>query len=837
MNLALLFARRELRSGVAGFRIFLACLALGVAALAAAGSTAEAFRQGLAGQAREILGGDLAISLQGRRFTPAERGAFARLGRTTDAVRIRAMAEAPSGSRRLVEVRGVDAGFPLAGKVGLEGAPSLAAALQPRAGPPGAVVERTLLDRLGLTLGQTFLVGDTPLVARAVLTSEPDRLARGFALGPRVLVRRDALERSGLIEGDAQFGETVRIAFPDARDPAPVIKTLRVQFPHATWSVRGRNEAASGLKRLIDQLEYFLGFIGLSSLVAGGLGVSSAVSAYLEARKPSIAVLKALGASSGLIRNLYLLQIGALAVLGVFIGLAIGAAAPLLLGRLAEGRLPVPALFALYPEPLIRAAVFGLLAAAAFSLGPLGRARATPPAALFRRELSGRLKLGPETVGAALAGAGLIALTVVSAPTKLTAVVMVAGVVTSFGLLWALGLVAVWIAARLRGLASGAARIGLANLAGPRSAARTASPAIGLGVALLTTVVLIQSSLLAQVREVAPNAAPSLVFTQVPGERAAEFDRLLTGIMGPLTPDRYRRTPFATGRITALKGAPVRVEGIAREQRWAFDQDISIAAMGRAPPDAAVTTGRWWPADYRGPPLIMLDQEVAKAAGLRVGDSLTVSLLGRDLETRISGLRKVEWGSFGSSFALVIDAAAVEGAGLRHVAIAKTSAGHEVVILRALGQSFPTVNVISVREQLEAAARIFDQLAWAVRGAAGVAALAGLFVLVGAIAATARAREKEAAVLKVLGAARGQVLSAYAVEYLSVGLIAGAAGVALGAAAAWPVVTQVFKARWSLDWGGLVAILAGVAMVTGVGGVVAALAALSRRPAPVLRAE
>ncbi|KQZ17549.1 ABC transporter permease [Caulobacter sp. Root1472] len=834
-------AARELRSGVRGFRIFLACLALGVAAIAAAGSTAEAFRHGLASQAREILGGDLYASVENRDFTSAERAAFDRLGTTTYTAAARAMAEAPSGDRRLVSLRGVDGRFPLAGTVKVDGAPDLKTALADRDGVSGAAVEPALLDRLHLKLGDRFTVGPITLRASAVLVSEPDGLSRGFALGPRVLVRREVLERSGLLAPGGLSGRAVRVALPAGQDPRAVGKAVQARFPHAGFEVRDRLDAAPGARRLIDQLEYFLGFIGLASLVAGGLGVAGAVSAYLATREPSIAVLKALGADGALIRNLYLIQIGLLAALGVAIGLAIGAVAPLVLGQLAGSSLPIPALFAVYPLPLAKAGLFGLLAAAAFSLVPLARARRTPPSALFRRSLGGRLPLSLETLGAVLAGAGLAALAVATAPTPIAAAIMIAGVAVSFAVLWALGRAAAWGAGKMRRLVSGPAKLGLANLAGPRSAARTASPAIGLGVALLACVVLIQSALLTQITTTAPRTAPAMVFTEIPGGQAAAFDAEVAQVM-PLTPETYLRLPFVTGRISGLKGRPVDKDRIKPGQRWAFDNDIGMTLLSGAPPsnqdgDGETTAGRWWRPDYAGPPLLALNAELAEGAGLKVGDSVTLTILGRDIEARVAVLRRIEFGGFGPNFNVVLNARALEGADLRNVAIARLGKPQEAALTRRLGDSFPGVNVISVREQLDAAAALFDRLALAVRGAAAVAGLAGLLVLAGAIAAGARARAREAATLKVLGATRGQILAAYAIEYGAVGLIAGAAGVALGFAAAWPVVVKVFEARWSVDWGGVMILLVGAAGLSTAGGLLAAALALAQRPAPVLRAE
>lgn len=837
MTLALRFAGRELRSGIAGFRIFLACLALGVAAISASGSTAEAFRQGLASQAREILGGDVVFSIDQGRFTSQQRAAFSDLGATAYSVRANGMAETNDGQRRLVDMRGVDSAYPLVGAVELAGETDLPTALRSENGKAGAVVEQALLDRLNLQIGDTFTVGSSSFVIRAILLSEPDRLGRGFALGPRVITTIPAVQGAGLLQPGGLFGEAVRIAIPTTVDPKTVISEVERRFPQGRLEARDRSEAAAGAGRLIDQLEYFLGFIGLASLVAGGLGVGGAVSAYLEGRKPSIATLKALGALGGLIRDIYLIQIGVLTAIGVGIGLVIGAATPLVIGMIAKESLPVPALFAIYPAPLIEAGAFGVLAAAAFALAPLARARATPPSSLFRRQLNERPVWGIELVFAILAALGLAGLALWTAPSKLAACGLIVGTIIAFSLLWLLGRMAAGLAGRLRHHAGGAVRLGLANLAGPRSAARTASPAIGLGVALLAMVILIQSSLLGQITEVAPRSAPSVVFTEIPADRGPAFDATISRIMTAPGPDRYRRAPLLTGRIIRLKGAPVDLEALPQGERWAFDQDILLSALAGAPDDANVVSGQWWAADYDGPPLVAMSRDLAEAADLRVGDSLTLQVLGREMDVRIAALRKTEPGGFGTNFLLVLNAAAIEGANPRSVAIARATPAEERILINALGADFREVNVISVREQLESAATLFDRLSLAIRGAAGVAGFAGLLVLVGAIASGVRERAREAAILKVLGGSHAQILGAYLVEYSLVGAIAGLAGLLIGAAGTWPVVTLVFKTTWSVDWTGIVLLMIGATAVAAVGGGVAAIHALSRRPAPVLRSN
>ncbi len=838
--LAWRFAARELRAGVRGFRVFLACLALGVAAIAASGSVAQAFRQGLAAQAGEILGGDLAVTVRPRLFTAAEQGIFARIGRVAFAASAEAMAQAPSGARRLVEIRGVSDAYPLSGRVELAGGGDLAHALAPSGDTAGAAVEKSLLDRLGLKLGDRFLVGNTPVIARAVLISEPDRLGRGFALGPRVLTRLGVVQAGGFLDPGLPFAETARIALPRGaalgQAKAGLLADLKRLNSDGGYRVSDRTDASPELKRLIDELEYFLGFIGLASLVAGGLGVQSAVSAHLEAKTEAIAVLKTLGASGALARNIYLIQIAVLGILGVVIGLFIGGIAPLILGALVKRSLPVPALFALYPLPLARAGAFGLLAAAAFALGPLARARATSPAALFRRDVALRPVWGWEVAGAAVAAAALAALAVATAPTPLAAASMIGGVAVAFGLLWALGLGSARLAGHLRGRVRGAWRIGLANLAGPGSAARTAAPAIGLGVALLSAVVLIQSSLLAQVTNIAPRTAPSLVFSGIPADRAAAFDAAVSSAFGrPLTRATYLRAPYASGRIVAVRGVPVERLFMDASDRWAYDNDIAISAIGPEPLKADIVSGRWWPVAYAGPPVLAMAEDAAKGGKLKVGDAVTLEVLGRRVDARVAVLRKIDLAGFGANFPLILNPSALEGAALRNVAIARATPAEEARALHDLGAVFPQVNVISVREALSAAADLFDRIALAIRGAAAVAGLAGLLVLVGAIAARAGTRAREAAILKVLGAPSGQILTAYGVEYGAVGVIAGLAGVALGYAAAWPIVVLVFHAAWSVDWAGVAALILGATALATLGGLIAALQALAKRPAPVLR--
>ncbi|MBV8594042.1 MAG: FtsX-like permease family protein [Caulobacteraceae bacterium] len=574
-----------------------------------------------------------------------------------------------------------------------------------------------------------------------------------------------------------------------------------------------REHAAPGLRRVIQQTEAYLGFVGLAALVAGGVAVRSAVAAHLQSRRGAIALMKAFGAGGGLALGVYGLQIAAVTLVGIAAGLAAGAVAPLVLEKVAGAGLPTPAAFALHPVPLAKAAAFGALAAAAFALSALGDARRASPAALLGdRPSPPRTGPGTESIASVMCAIALCVLAIASAPTLLWGASFVVVLALAVLILALLGRGAQALAGRVRIVVHGAGRLGLAQLAGPDSAARTAVPALGLGVTLVAAILFIQSSLVRQLDTIAPATAPTLVFSGIAPDRAVAFDAALARAFArPLRPADYLRAPFASGRIVAVRGRPVSALRIAPETRWGFDHDVGLVALGAEPPNARVVRGRWWTADYAGPPLAAVAAEIAEGGHLRIGDSLTVEVLGRDIVARVAAVRRVDFAAFGPDVPLALDAHALAGAGLAEMAIARATPAQERRATLSLGDAFSEVAVISVREQLDAARVLLHRFALAAQASAAVVMVSGMMVAVGVIAAGARGRRRDSAMLQALGATRGQVMVAALVEYGAVGLIAGLAGLGLGAGAAAAVVQIAFRATWRLDpgQGAAIAVAAG----------------------------
>jgi putative ABC transport system permease protein len=827
-------AAAELRSGIKGFRLFLVCLAIGVAAIAAAGSMAQAFRSGLDAEQRRILGGDFVLNLRQRAPSEAQTAFFTKSGRTSLATDANTMGQA-GDFRRLIQVRAVDQAHPLVGSVTLSPAGPLQPLLVEREGVWGGVAEQALLDAFKLKVGDILDLPYGKVQVRAVLLTEPDALGRGFAFSPRLMISDKALAPLSIAQPGSLFSTSLRTQLDD---PATALSTKQAfdsTFPLDKASLRDKARSADGFARALDRVELFLSCVGFAALLAGGLGVAGAVRGHLQTRRGSIAILKAMGASGGDVRLAYGLQILVLALLGALFGVLIGGAAPFLTSWAYGSALPIPINLSLFPAPLASAAGIGLLCAFAFAAPPLGSARATPPSHLLRGGGGDEATPLPERIASLLGLLALGGLFAVTSPSPVMAIGLAAGAGASWLAFFGLGKLA-QVLARHVPKPGGAWGLGLAALGGPGSLAPAAAPALGMGLALLVALGQIQSNLVAQVRDTAPARAPSVAYTEIPDARAKDFDALVRAIVPSLKADDYNRTPVLTVRVFSLNGVEIDPVKVKPSERWIVEQEVGATWKADKPTSAKIMAGSWWSPSWNDPfdVRVSMEAEAAEGIGAKVGDRLGVLVSGREIEARIDNLRTVDWAGFDANFALTFAPGAFEGAQFRHFAIARLTREDEAKVTAALSKDFPAVGVVRVRDALAAAGDLFESLALAIQAIAAVALAAGVAAVAGALAAGARRRLYEAAILKSLGASRGRIVAGMAIEQAGAGLIAALIGAAIGLGAAYAIVTQVLEADWVLNVPLVGGIVGGAVALFALAGAWAGFAALGRSPASVL---
>ncbi|MBT9291054.1 ABC transporter permease [Prosthecodimorpha staleyi] len=846
---ALRFALRELRGGLGGFRIFILCIALGVAAIAGVNSVRRAMTETIAEEGQSILGGDLAFALVNREASPAEAASIGRLGTVSVAATLRAMARKGDGvDQTLVEIKAVDAAYPLYGRLEAETAGGVIAddarglLARDGRGRYGALVEVPLMVRLGLAIGDEISVGTAQFTVAGVVRSEPDKVAGGVGFGPRLLIGEAALRETGLLQPGSlvRWHYRVKLASQVADEAGlrALANGIETAHPDAAFETRSRANAAPSLKRNIDRFAQFLTLVGLTALIVGGVGVANAVRAYLDGKRDVIATLKCLGASGSFVFRVYFLQILAIAGLGIVAGLVLGSIAPPIAGYFLSGVLPIGARAVLYPAELGLAVAYGFLVAVAFASIPLGRAHDVPPTALFRDAVEPDRRLPRPRylvlVGAALAGLAALALGL--AEDRVAALLYLAALGAAFGLLRLVAIGVIALAARMPSPPSAELRLALRNIHRPGAPTGSVVLSLGLGMTLLVTLALVDANLRDQIRQQLPKHAPSFFFMDVPNRQVPEFNALVRRE----APDaQLVDVPMLRGRIVALKGVPAASVTPAREAAWVLTGDRGITYSDSLPENSRMVSGSWWAKDYAGPPLVSFEEDIARGLGLAIGDSVRVNVLGREFEAKIANFRRLQWETLGINFVMVFSPNTFRGAPHSFLATVTWADGgtadKEVDLLRKVTAAFPVVTTIRVKDALQAVDDLVGKLADGVGAAAGVTLATAVLVLAGALAAGQRRRIYDAVVLKTLGATRRRILTAFAFEYGLVGLAAALFGLVAGSAAAWMVLSRIMGLTFALDAAVAIGSVA-LALAATLGfGLYDTWRALGAKAAPVLR--
>jgi putative ABC transport system permease protein len=822
-------ARRDLNRSLRGLRLLFLCIFLGVATLAAIGSLTAAITGEISNRGQVLLGGDVQVEMSQRRASPPELAAMRAQGALSETVRLRAMARQPGSASGAIlsELKAVDGAYPLYGTLRVGGRPARAP------GPNEILVAPALAERLALRTGGLLRFGEADFRIAGIISEEPDRVGEGFTLGPVGIVSLAGLERTGLVQPASLYTAKYRVRLPAGADPDAVIERLQARDPASGWEYDSRDNAAPGARRFFDRMGQFLGLIGLSALVIAGIGVSNGVASYLRRKRDGIATLKMLGAGSADVARIYLLQIGLVALLGVASGLIVGALLPPVAIALAGDLLPVRPGLAFYPLPLLTAGTYGLLMAFLFVVPPLARARQLPVASLFREEFAGARRLdGGVLLLSGGAGVLIVALALATSDAPAFAAGVLGSVVGVFALLAAIGWAVRRAAMALPRPRRPLLRLAVAGLYRPGAQTIALVVALGLALTLFVTLAAVQTSLAAEIANTVPKRAPSQFVLDVPAERRAEFEAL---VRREAPGAELNVVPALRGTITAFGGKRVADLAELPDGAWFLRGERGVTYSATLPEGSALTAGQWWPADYRGPPLVSLDEEAAGVMGVGVGDTLTVSVLGREIEARIAALREVNWDTMGFNYIMVFSPSTLASAPHGVGATITMEPGRRAAVSRALVTAFPSASIIDVGEVIGQVSAILEQMSAAILLAASVAVLAGIAVLIGALAASRQVRSYDSVVLKTLGATRAQILGAQAIEYGLLAVVLAGVSLALGLTGAWFVIVRIFEFGWAPDWGVVLATLLGGAGLTLGIALLGSLPLLAERPARALR--
>lgn len=831
------FARRELRGGLKGFRIFLACLALGVAAIAGIGSVRSSIEQGITEQGAVLLGGDAQMQFTYRYAEESEKAWMAENATSvSEIVDFRSMATVTRGDdveRGLTQVKSVDAAYPLLGELVLDPPIALSEALARENDIPGAVMHPLLADRLVLEIGDTFKLGAQDFRLTARIEQEPDNAGGGFGIGPRTIVATEDLADSGLLAPGTLFDTQYRMLLSPETDLTAAKSDAEGLFSDTGMRWRDSRNGAPGVSRFVERLGSFLILVGLAGLAVGGVGVSAAIRAYLAGKTHVIATLRSLGADRQTIFLTYFIQIGVLSILGIAIGLFLGAIVPIMLAPVINAALPLPAVISLHPKPLLEASVYGILTALIFTLWPLARTEDVRAAALFRDAMNAAkgLPSWPYLLATTL----LVALLVGSASffsgsTWLT--LWTTGGIAGALLILALASVGIrWISRRgaQRTRRRPALRWALAAVSSPREGAASVVLSLGLGLSVLAAVGQIDGNMRNAIAQDLPDVAPSYFFVDIQRDQMPAF---LDRLENDPAVSRLENAPMLRGVITKINDRPAReVAG----DHWVIRGDRGVSYAAELPATSTLTAGKWWDADYVGAPQISFAAEEAEEMGLKLGDTMTVNILGRDITGTITSFREVDFSNAAMGFVMVMNEAALKAAPHSFIATVYAKPDAEATILRDISNAFANVTAIRVRDAIDRVTEVLGSIAAATAYGAGATLITGFLVLIGAAAAGQQSRTYEAAILKTLGATRRRILMSFALRSVVMGAAAGVVAIVAGIIGGWAVSTFILESDFVVIWGNALAIVIGGVIATLLAGLAFAAGPLKTRPAGTLR--
>lgn len=819
MRFLLDLAWRDLQASGRTLWVFAASLVLGVSLVAAGGGLHQQVSDALSADVRLLFGGD--VELQTTQPLPRDANQWLQeRGTVSEVVELRTMLVTEAGRSQLVELLSVDAAYPLYGQLDLAPQEDLQALLALREGRWGAAIDGSLAQRLGLGVGDQISIGDLVMVVRAVVVRQPDRSLRADWGAAPVLITKEGLSATGLIQpfSRVEYRYRVRLLGADARAAGQFRDAFVRTFPSLAVEVRSFDERSDRMTAVLNQVGSGLLLVGFSALFIGGLGVFNSIKAYLDGKLTSLATLRAIGLRDGRLAVYVLLQVFLLAAfssaVGAFFGVLLAAGG----ASLAADRLPIALLLLGLWQPAAVAWLFGVLTACTFALPAVGRALSVSPAALFRG-LEGQDLRSSRWIKqiTAVVAVVTIALLVVALPDPRFGLAFVAAVTVLLLLLDLTTRLLKRLAERLQGVRaiSLPLQLALAGLQQPHSPIRVALISLGSALTLLVACTLVVMTLLRTVNDTIPVKAPAMVFYDIQPDQITVLNDVMKQSTGLI---EVKAAPFVLGRLVGVNGEELLNSDDIERLRESRDEHKLSDTRGNFD-DVVVVRGQWWRPDYQGPPLVAMEDREADQLGLAIGDRLTFEILGQTLEAELVAIyaqRRVQarlW------LEAIFSDGALDPFITRFVGAAWLPADEALGLQDQLALVAPNIATARTESILIETRSLLARASGGLVVIAVICLAASLLVLASVVAASRTRQIYEATVMHALGARHALLVRVLLWEYALIMLVTAAFAVLFGSALATLLL------QWRLDLSAAGLYWAGFVTAFGVSGVCLGLGA------------
>ncbi|HEX3534987.1 MAG TPA: FtsX-like permease family protein [Gemmatimonadaceae bacterium] len=813
-------AWRESRTARRRLLLYMSSISLGVAALVAIDSFSTNIVQSVKDQSRALMGGDISFN-SSKPFAPAMDSLFDSLAHHglsfARVTTFPSMAVVPrTAGTRFAQVRGVTDNYPFYGNIVTEPAgrwPML------RTGA-NAIVDPSLLTSLNARVGDTLRLGFGTFTIIATIKDVPAAAGIAEMLGPRIFIPAKYIAETQLLVFGSTADRSVLAKLPPNVDPDNFVKPLRKRIENQQVRLRTVTQTEMQTSDAIENLTSFIGIVGLVALLLGGIGVASGVRAFVARKIDTVAVLRCLGASSGQVLAIYVVQAAGMGLAGAAAGAALGVAIQFILPQALTDFLPIDVKVSLVPVAVLTGLAVGGWIALIFALRPLLALRNVSPLQTLRRDTDAEVlrmhwsDLPRIAVDVALV-LSVVAIAFLRARTARQALSMSAATGVAILALGASAALLSWAARK--GLRTGwpyVVRQGVANLYRPGNQTRAVVLALGFGAFLVSTLYLVQHNILRRFTTAAAESRGNVVFFDVQQDQAAGLDSIIRSRGNEIV----QTAPVVTMRIAAINGKTISDMPAARERGgragWAFRREFRSTYRDKPAASETIVSGKWFGAKAltaaQDTGEISLEEGIAKELIVKLGDIIVWNVQGVEIPTRITSLRKVVWTRFEPNFFVVFAPPVLKDAPKQYVLLTQVKDPQGVTLLqREVVNRFPNISSIDLTSIKRTVDRIVGRVSLAIRFMALFSLAVAIPVLFSAVAATRRARVREGVLLRTLGATRGQIAKILLAEYSLLGVLGGLTGMLLSMAGGWAVVRYLFKMPFALP----LAPITGIALV------------------------
>ncbi|MBL41747.1 MAG: hypothetical protein CMM49_03690 [Rhodospirillaceae bacterium] len=792
---------KETFSNFFHFKIFIICLALGVFSITLVNTISSSIFFSMEKNATTILGGTTQISTRGAYFNKEIINWLKKQNLSfSEITEMRTMAFKKDSEELgiIVNLKSIDKNYPLFGKLGIEYNIKDQGLEKSKLLNMEIFVEDSLISRLDVKIGDKIFIGNFEYVIKGTINDEPDKLTNLISIGPRVIISKEDLIKSGLNTSGSLVNHRINIK-NDISYSEELIKRIKKNFPKEPLRFESSTSSSqTSTQQFINQLKVILILSGITALLLGGLGISNSISHYLMKKNKNIAILKSLGAKSSDIFLIYLAQTVFMSIIGIFIGFVIGILVSYIILQYIPLGLNIDTKTNFNIETFYLALSYGLITTLIFALWPLAKAKNTKPSSLFRYIANTKNNV-PEKLYIFIIIFLLISqifLTIYLFDFSLNSIWFVLG---CFGLIiffFFISNITINILRNFSILTKYFNTFAITNILAPNSPSKNVITCFGIGITLLIVISLVEFNINKEINLSINESAPSFFLVDIQKSQYNKLENLISNSEGF---ENINAAPSLRGRLIKVKNLYIENYKLADNAQWLKKYDFGATFSNKLPINSNVIEGDWWPLNYNGIPLISIDKNIANDLKVGIGDSLTFNILGREITAKISNLREINWQSFGINFFVIFSPGILENSPYSYLATAKINTKTEINVFNKIVKKFPNITVIRIKDAVITVTSTLEKISNAARGISVLTILVGVFVLAGAISASYDSRIYSSIIMKVMGATPYYILRVFLLEFFYLSVITSFISCVVGISLAWVITTYLINIGFSLN--------------------------------------